>query len=31
MGPIDVPGNQRIIICVDPQGAGVGFVSGDVA
>ncbi|MBN8808111.1 MAG: VOC family protein [Sphingomonas sp.] len=29
MGPMDVPGGQRIIIVVDPQGASVGFVSGE--
>jgi predicted enzyme related to lactoylglutathione lyase len=29
MGPMDVPSNQRIIICVDPQGASIGFVSGE--
>ncbi len=29
MGPMDVPGGQRIIIAVDPQGASVGFVSGE--
>ena len=29
MGPMDVPGGQRIIVCVDPQGASVGFVSGE--
>lgn len=28
MGPMDVPGGQRIIVAVDPQGASVGFVSG---
>lgn len=31
MGPIDVPGGQRIILALDPQGASVGFVSGDRA
>lgn len=31
MGPMDVPGGQRIILCVDPQGASVGFVSGERA
>lgn len=31
MGPMDVPGGQRVIICVDPQGASVGFVSGERA
>jgi len=29
MGPMDVPGGQRIILAVDPQGASVGFVSGE--
>lgn len=29
MGPMDVPGGQRVIICTDPQGAQVGFVSGE--
>ena len=29
MGPMDVPGGQRIIMVVDPQGASVGFVSGE--
>ena len=29
MGPMDVPGGQRIILVVDPQGASVGFVSGE--
>ena len=29
MGPMDVPGGQRIIVAVDPQGASVGFVSGE--
>jgi predicted enzyme related to lactoylglutathione lyase len=31
MGPMDVPGGQRIVVAVDPQGASVGFVSGDPA
>ncbi len=31
MGPMDVPGGQRIIVAIDPQGAQVGFVSGDAA
>ena len=31
MGPMDVPGGQRIIVAIDPQGASVGFVSGDAA
>jgi predicted enzyme related to lactoylglutathione lyase len=26
-GPHDVPGGDRVIICRDPQGAGVGFVA----
>lgn len=29
MGPMDVPGGQRIILAIDPQGASVGFVSGE--
>ncbi len=29
MGPMDVPGGQRIIVAIDPQGASVGFVSGE--
>jgi predicted enzyme related to lactoylglutathione lyase len=29
MGPMDVPGGQRALFAVDPQGAPVGFVSGD--
>lgn len=29
MGPMDVPGGQRIIVTVDPTGASVGFVSGE--
>ncbi|WP_375397811.1 VOC family protein [uncultured Sphingomonas sp.] len=29
MGPMDVPGNQRIILALDPQGVSVGFVSGE--
>ena len=29
LGPMDVPGGQRIILAVDPQGASVGFVSGE--
>jgi predicted enzyme related to lactoylglutathione lyase len=29
MGPMDVPGGQRIILCLDPTGASVGFVSGE--
>lgn len=29
MGPMEVPGGQRIILAVDPQGASVGFVSGE--
>ena len=28
MGPMDVPGGERIVIAVDPTGASVGFVSG---
>jgi len=28
MGPMDVPGGERIVVAVDPQGASVGFVSG---
>jgi uncharacterized protein len=31
MGPMEVPGGQRIIVAVDPQGASVGFVSGEGA
>lgn len=31
MGPMEVPGGQRIIVCTDPQGAHVGFVSGERA
>lgn len=31
MGPMDVPGGQRILVAIDPQGAPVGFVSGDAA
>ncbi|MDO7843719.1 VOC family protein [Sphingomonas immobilis] len=31
MGPMDVPGGQRIILCIDPTGASVGFVSGERA
>ncbi|MEG3164665.1 VOC family protein [Sphingomonas sp. PB2P19] len=31
MGPMDVPGGQRALVAVDPQGAQVGFVSGDPA
>lgn len=30
-GPMDVPGGQRIVMAIDPQGAAVGFVSGDPA
>jgi predicted enzyme related to lactoylglutathione lyase len=29
MGPMEVPGGQRIVVAIDPQGATVGFVSGD--
>lgn len=29
MGPMDVPGGQRIVLALDPQGASVGFVSGE--
>jgi uncharacterized protein len=29
MGPMEVPGGQRIVVAIDPAGAGVGFVSGD--
>lgn len=29
MGPMEVPGGQRIIYVIDPQGASVGFVSGE--
>jgi predicted enzyme related to lactoylglutathione lyase len=28
MGPMDVPGGERAVIAIDPQGASVGFVSG---
>jgi predicted enzyme related to lactoylglutathione lyase len=28
MGPMDVPGGERAVIALDPQGASVGFVSG---
>lgn len=28
-GPMEVPGGQRIVMAIDPQGAGVGFVSGE--
>ncbi|AOH83861.1 hypothetical protein AWL63_07675 [Sphingomonas panacis] len=28
MGPMDVPGGERIIVALDPTGASVGFVSG---
>lgn len=28
MGPMDVPGGERIVIAIDPTGAAVGFVSG---
>lgn len=28
MGPMDVPGGERIVIAIDPTGASVGFVSG---
>lgn len=31
LGPMDVPGGQRIIVAIDPQGASVGFVSGERA
>lgn len=30
-GPMEVPGGQRIIVAADPQGATVGFVSGERA
>ena len=30
-GPMEVPGGQRVIMAVDPQGLGVGFVSGERA
>lgn len=30
-GPMEVPGGQRIIVVTDPQGAHVGFVSGEEA
>lgn len=29
MGPVDVPGPQRIVVALDPQGAAVGFVAGE--
>lgn len=29
MGPMEVPGGQRIVLATDPQGASVGFVSGE--
>lgn len=29
MGPMEVPGGQRIVLALDPQGASVGFVSGE--
>ena len=31
MGPMEVPGGQRIVVAIDPQGATVGFVSGERA
>lgn len=31
MGPMDVPGGQRALVAIDPQGAAVGFVSGEAA
>ena len=31
MGPMDVPGGERIVVCVDPQGASFGLVSGQQA
>jgi predicted enzyme related to lactoylglutathione lyase len=31
MPPMDVPGGQRALVAIDPQGAPVGFVSGDPA
>ena len=30
-GPMEVPGGQRVVMTIDPQGAAVGFVSGDRA
>lgn len=30
-GPMDVPGGQRVVMAIDPQGAGVGFVAGERA
>lgn len=30
-GPMEVPGGQQVVMAVDPQGLGVGFVSGDRA
>ncbi|RDE05867.1 VOC family protein [Sphingomonas aracearum] len=29
MGPMEVPGGQRIVVATDPQGCPVGFVSGE--
>ncbi|CAN5274017.1 VOC family protein [soil metagenome] len=29
MGPMEVPGGERVVIAVDPTGASVGFVSGE--
>ena len=30
-GPMEVPGGQRVVMGIDPQGAGVGLVSGERA
>lgn len=29
LGPMEVPGGQRVVLALDPQGASVGFVSGE--
>ncbi|QJU56789.1 VOC family protein [Sphingomonas sp. AP4-R1] len=29
MGPMEVPGGERVILAIDPQGAAVGFASGE--
>lgn len=31
MGPMEVPGGERVILAIDPQGAAVGFVSAPIA
>jgi predicted enzyme related to lactoylglutathione lyase len=31
MGPMEVPGGERVILAIDPQGAAVGFVSAPAA